>query len=237
MLKTILFAICYVFYMLFLEIKHLKYMIVKKVKGEEAAERYVRKVALKWAKFTIRSVGIDLEVRGQDNLIDEVCLFVSNHQSNLDIPTTMVATNRVMGFISKKELEKIPVLSGWMKRINSVFMDRENIREAVKSINEGVEILRNGHSLAIFPEGTRSKGGPVGDFKKGSLKLALKSQVPIIPVTIDGTYKSLEEHNRIKKSRVVVTIHEPIYVKELPKEKQNTLANDIREIIASGIQK
>lgn len=237
MLKTILFGIYVIFYMLFLEIKHLKYIIIKGLKGDKAADTYVRRVTLKWSKSIIRSIGIDLEVRGQDNLIDEVCLFVSNHQSNLDIPTIMVATNSSMGFISKKELEKIPMLSGWMKRLKSVFMDRENIREAVKSINQGVEILKTGNSLAIFPEGTRSKGGPVGDFKKGSLKLALKSQVPIIPVTIDGTYKSLEEHNRIRKSRVIVTIHKPIYVKELSKEKQNTLSSDIREIIANGIEK
>ena len=124
-----------------------------------------------------------------------------------------------------------------MTQINCIFMDRDNIRESVRSINEGVELLKSGHSMVIFPEGTRSKGKRVGDFKKGSMKLALKSGVPIVPVTIDGSYKLLEKNNQYnKKDRIVrVIIDKPMYPTELSKEQQVNLAENIKQIILSNI--
>lgn len=138
-----------------------------------------------------------------------------------------------MGFIAKKELEKIKAISGWMKEIHCVFMDRSNVRESIKAINEGVENLKNGHSMVIFPEGTRSKGPSLGEFKKGSMKLAIKAEVPIVPIAIDGTYKAREGNkgNKITSADVKITIAKPINVKELTKEEKSNLSENIRNIL------
>ncbi len=223
--------------MILLGMKGIKYNFIRKFKGEAAAYDYVKKTALLWSNHTIKSIGINLEIRGQENLIDEPCLFVANHQSLLDIPALIVAINKPVGFIGKKELSKIPVLSKWMGRSKSIFLDRENVREAIKSMNEGIENIKKGYSMAIFPEGTRSKSDNVLDFKKGSLKLALKPLAPIIPVSINGTYKSLEEHNRVRKADVIVTINKPIYTKDLSKEEISNLSVTVRNIIIDSKNK
>ena len=114
--------------------------------------------------------------------------------------------------------------------------DRENTREAIKVILEGVNYLKEGHSLCIFPEGTRSKSNNVGSFKKGSLKLALKSGVPIVPVTIDGAYKILEENNRLRKAHVIVTVDKPIYTEGMTKEEQNDLIDEIKSKIVKNLE-
>jgi 1-acyl-sn-glycerol-3-phosphate acyltransferase len=91
--------------------------------------------------------------------------------------------------------------------------------------------------LVIFPEGTRSKGNNIGEFKQGSLKLALKSGVPIVPIAINGSYKLREgnEKSRIKSAEVKVTICEPIYTNNLSKEEQTNLAETVRKVIANNI--
>ena len=160
----------------------------------------------------MRLSGARITVTGEEYLKEgETYLFVSNHQSNFDIPLLLSAIRCPKGFIAKKELGNIPILTFWMKKIHCVFMDRDNIRKSAEAIVKGIQILKAGHSMVIFPEGTRSKGGPVKEFKAGSFKLALKSKVKIIPVTIDGSYKLLDANGgKIKAADVAVTLHEPI---------------------------
>src|SRR5699024_1808110 len=91
------------------------------------------------------------------------------------------------GFIAKVELTKFPIVSQWMKEMKCIFMDRSDRRQSLQSIKEGINILKNGHSMVIFPEGTRSKSDAMGEFKAGSMTLATKSGVPIVPITISGS--------------------------------------------------
>jgi 1-acyl-sn-glycerol-3-phosphate acyltransferase len=123
-----------------------------------------------------------------------------------------------------------------MKEIHCVFIDRSNIRESVKSINEGVENLKNGYNMCIFPEGTRSKGDQVGEFKKGSMKLALKSNSLVVPVAINGTYKVLEANGwKIKPADVSVKILKPIDTQSISKEEKKDLSNIIRNSIIKNM--
>lgn len=211
---------------------------VRKLKGDKEAEKLVNECVYDWAKYLVDNVGIDINVKGLENLPKGNCLYVANHQSLFDIPVLLVAIGKPMGFIAKKEMENLAIISSWMKAIHCVFMDRANVREAVKAINQGIKNLNDGYSMVIFPEGTRSKGPKVGEFKKGSMKLATKSKVPVVPITIDGTYKAREgnEKNKIKPAKVNIIINKPIYMDELTKEQQGSLAQDIREIIKSQIE-
>ena len=101
--------------------------------------------------------------------------------------------DRLVGFVAKKEVLKVPILSYWLPRAKCIPLDRQNPRDAVRVINEGVKNLKDGYSMMIFPEGTRSLDGKHSPFKKGSLKLAIKAKVPIVPVTIDASFTSFEK--------------------------------------------
>lgn len=200
-------------------------------------EEYIHKITTRWAKFIMKLSGARITVIGEENLPkDQTVLFVANHQSNFDIPLLMSSINMPKGFIAKKELEKWPMISTWMRYINCIFMDRSNLRKSAEAIVEGTKLLKSGYSMVIFPEGTRSKGGPVGEFKSGSFKLATKSKRQIVPVTIDGTYKLLEANkNWIKGADIKLIIHPPIDVTSLSKEESDNLHNTVRSIISKDL--
>lgn len=200
-------------------------------------DEYIHKVTTKWAKFVMKLSGAKITIIGEENLPkDETVLFVANHQSNFDIPLIMSCIDVPKGFIAKKELETWPMISTWMKYLKCIFMDRSNLRKSAEAIVEGTKLLKSGYSMVIFPEGTRSKGGPVGEFKAGSFKLATKSKRQIVPVTIDGTYKLLEANkNWIKKADVKLIIHPPIDTTSLSKEETDNLHNTVRSIISKDL--
>lgn len=190
-----------------------------------------------WAKHRLYSTGSKINVNGLENLPkDETVLFVSNHQSNFDIPLLLAELPVPKGFIAKKELSNVPILSKWMRYINCLFMDRDDLKQSMQVILEGIKLLKGGYSMVVFPEGTRSKGGPAGEFKAGSFKLALKSKVKIVPITIDGTYKILEQNNyKIKPAEVSLYIHPPIETTNLTKDEIADLPQRVEKIILSKL--
>lgn len=236
-MRSILLYLSFVFYMFGAVFKKIKLNYIRKHISEEAAQEYIFKCVTGWAKYIIDFIGVNVKVIGAENITHESCLFVSNHQGSMDIPLIIAYAGKPVGFIAKKEMLKLKFITSWMKEINCIFMDRSNVRESVKSINEGAETLKSGHSLVIFPEGTRSKGPQLGEFKKGSMKLATKSGVPIVPVTIDGSYKIREanKHNELKSADVKITFSKPIYIDELTKEEQSDLSETIRNIINKNL--
>lgn len=191
-----------------------------------------------WANFVIKLSGCKVHVEGLENIPrDKAALFVSNHQSNFDIPLLMSVIDTPKGFIAKKELENIPLLSKWMKSIQCVFMDRDNLRQSAESIVKGINILKSGHSMVIFPEGTRSKGGTHSDFKAGSFKLATKSKALIVPVTLDGTYNVLEKNNnKITASDLKVIIHKPIDTTTLSNDELKNLHESVQDIVFGALK-
>lgn len=238
-METLLFYLDFSIYMLKALFIKFKLEKLKKHGTEDEVMQLINKTVEEWTSHVLNKVHANIEVIGRENITDETCLYVSNHQGNFDIPILLNILRKPIGFIAKKELLKFKTFSYWMKQIKCIFLDRDNVRESMKSMNQGVEILKSGYSMAIFPEGTRSKGTEIGDFKKGSMKLALKAGVPVVPITIDGSYKLLEKNNQYDKNKrnVRITIGKPIYVKELSREQQNSLAEDVKKIIMNNINK
>ncbi|MEY7999133.1 lysophospholipid acyltransferase family protein [Clostridium sp. Mt-5] len=237
MLKTILFYLIFILYMVNTWVKKFKLDKIKKIGNKEDIEKYIYNCVKDWAIFILNLVNARVKIEGEENLPQVPCLFIANHQGFFDIPIIISSLNRTVGFIAKKEITKFRLITYWMKQINCVFIDRQNIRESIKSINEGIKILKSGHSMVIFPEGTRSKGPKIGEFKKGSLKLAFKSKVPIVPIAIDGSYKLREgnKHNIIKPADVKMTICKPIYTDNLSKEEMSNLSYIIKQRISEKI--
>lgn len=228
--------IIYGFYIILVIIKGLKYECIKKFKGEASALEYSQKTTYLWCKFTIKIIGIDLEIKGLENIPKEPCVFIGNHSSILDIPILLSTVDRNIGFISKKEILKTPVIGYWLRRTNCVALDRENPRTAITAINDAVKNLKDGSSMAIFPEGTRNKEGKVGEFKKGSLKLATKAKAKIVPVSIDRASRAFEDTREFKPTKIKLVFGEVIGTNNLSKEEEIDLAENIRNTIISNLE-
>ena len=185
-----------------------------------------------WAHSLVLASGVNVKIKGLEKIPQGPVLIVSNHQSNFDFAILLGCIEKPKGFVAKIELAGIPVVSPWMRNIGCVFMNRSDIRQSLKVMNEAAEIISNGQSMVIFPEGTRSRGENIADFKKGSLKLAAKAGVPIVPVTINGTYKVLEANKGlIRPLDVKVVISEPVIYANLLKEDKDRINEIIRDII------
>ncbi len=120
---------------------------------------------------------------------DEPVLFVSNHQGSFDIPLLLGYIDKPKAFIAKWELRYLPFIGSWMKELGCIFIKRNDFRQTLKAFKGAGEVFKKGQSLVIFPEGTRSRSSKLGEFKRGSLKIALREKVPVVPVTIKGSYK------------------------------------------------
>lgn len=194
-------------------------------------------VAQKWARSLVKFAGVTVEITGKEKVpSNSSVLFVSNHQGNFDIPLLLGYIDKPKGFIAKIELNKVPLIRTWMTHLNCVFMDRSDLRQSLKVLKKAADYLKAGYSMVIFPEGTRSKGQALGEFKAGSLKLALKAGVPIIPITISGSYKIMEQNGFIiKPAHVKLIIHDPITTVGLSKEQATELPQKVRTIIEQDL--
>lgn len=237
MLRTIAWYTNFAFSLVGTVPKLYKVKSLEKQGKEDEKFEYVHKYVAKWAKSQVKMSGIKVTVFGEENIPKDIpVVFMSNHQSNFDIALFLVYIEKYKGFVAKTELKKIPILRTWMEHINCVFMDRNDLRQSVKTIIEGIQIIKEGHSLVIFPEGTRSKGNQMGEFKAGSFKLATKPKVPIIPVTIKDSYKVMEQNgNKIKPADIEIYIHPMVETANLSKQEIDALPDQVKAIIASKL--
>lgn len=235
MIRTIVFFSYMGISLIFSSIFRIKIKFLTNKGDLDGRRNYIHKITSNWAKLVIKIAGAKVNIVGLENLpSDQTVLFVSNHQSNFDIPLLLSCIDIPKGFIAKKELENWPLISTWMKYINCILMDRDNLRKSAEAIVDGIKLLKSGYSMVIFPEGTRSKGGPVDEFKGGSFKLATKSKCLIVPLTINGTYKLMESNkNMIKGADIELVIHPQIDTSKLNKEELESLPETVHSIISS----
>ena len=203
----------------------------------EEERALIAEVTGKWVNDVVRKFDMHLTIEGQENIPEEACAFFVNHQGYGDIPTMFkVCEGKQVGFVAKDSAEKLPFISDWIKASEGIFIKRGETREGLKAIKEGAEKLKNGYSLIIFPEGTRSHCSEMADFKAGSFKLATKAGVPIVPVTINGSYHMFEDRNVITNGAVIdVIVHRPIETAGLSRSEQNQLSEKVENIVREGL--
>lgn len=214
-----------------------KGILASRASGDiEAEKQYINSAIQVWGTKFIEACHSTIEIYGKENLPTEgPIVYMSNHQSYVDIVALCSALSTIQfGYVAKKDLAKLPLYGEWIELIRSVMIDRDNPRESLKAISKGISFLKQGFSMLIFPEGTRSKSSTIGEFKKGAMKLATKPGVPIIPVSIEGTYKLYETQGYIKPGNVKIMIHPPVNTAGLTKEEENALSDKIRNIIIKG---
>ena len=199
---------------------------------------FVHKFTSNWTRKLLKILNVKVNVHGKENLPkDKNVLFIGNHQGNFDIPIYISCIDIPKGFVAKIELTKMAGVKNWMEYMNCIFMDRSSIRKAGEAIITGINSLKSGNSLVVFPEGTRSKGDKMGEFKAGSFKLATKSKVPIVPVTMNGSYKIMEgnSNKHLTSATVDIYIHPMIETANLSKEEQAELPEKVKSIIGSKL--
>lgn len=185
-----------------------------------------------WAIAMLRFASVTTDVYGLENIPKGPVLFAPNHQSNWDIMLAETYLDQC-GIVSKQEVGRIPIIKLWTDLLGVVFIDRSDPRQTVKALKDCEKQLLEGRNFIIFPEGTRSKGEELGEFKTGSLRIATKHGIPIIPVSIDGSYKIMEaNHGKwIKPAHVIMTIQPPIETAGMDKAAQRTIGTEIRQSI------
>ena len=199
------------------------------------AKKRISLAIVSWAfRVVIFISGIKRTVIGEENVPkDQAVLYVSNHRSIFDIVITYPRVPSPTGFIAKQEILKVPLLDIWMIYLDCLFLDRKNLKKGLEMILSAIDKVKNGISIFIYPEGTRNKtDAPLGEFHKGSFKIAQKSGCPIVPVVVNHTEDIFEKHIPfIKSTHVVIEYCKPVIINELSKEDQKNIDGYIKNII------
>ena len=173
---------------------------------------YARHARL-WARLALALNRVRVTVAGAENIPDGPVIFMSNHQSNFDILSLLSSMPRQLHWIAKKELFEIPVFGPSMRRGGYIPLDRGDGRKALQSMDEAAATIRQGKSVVMFPEGTRSPDLKLLPFKRGGFILARKAGVPVIPVTINGSGR-LNPPNQIRlySGNIRMVLHPAVIV-------------------------
>lgn len=194
-----------------------------------------------WAFRCVRFLaGAKVDYIGEENIpSDTPVLYIGNHRSFFDVVLTYIRVPRPTGYIAKKSMEKVPLLNIWMRNLHCLFLDRENVKAGMQTILAAIDLMKNGKSICIFPEGTRNKEeGTLLPFHEGSFRIAAKADCPIVPMTINNSAAVFEnQFPWIKKAHVIIEYGKPIYIRELPRVQQKKLAPYVQEIIMETYHK
>jgi 1-acyl-sn-glycerol-3-phosphate acyltransferase len=192
-----------------------------------------------WSRVSLGMAGISLEVTGVDKVpFDTPVIFMSNHQGYFDTLALFLALPQRFSWIAKEELFRIPVFGYSMARAGYVPLNRAGDgRRALKSIEAAAALIRNGRSVVIFPEGSRTFDGRLLPFKKGGFLLAGKAGVPIVPVTINGSMKvNPKTRLELHPGTIRVRIADPIPTASLDAHDRKRLLEDVRRAIDEGLE-
>lgn len=194
------------------------------------------RVARLWARSILLVARIKVQVKGLEHIDPRRSyIFMANHQSNFDIPVLLGHLDVQFRWLAKAELFKIPIFGRGMRGCGYISIDRSDRRAAIESIRQAAQTIRNGTSVLIFPEGTRSYDGRIQEFKKGGFYLARKSGVPIVPVIIRGTWAVMPRNSlRIRPGRVAIEVKAPIETSRFEGRAKNALMAHVHRVISDA---
>jgi 1-acyl-sn-glycerol-3-phosphate acyltransferase len=192
--------------------------------------------AMSAVRLADRMAGIRVRSEGLENIPPGVCIFVSNHVSNVDPLALVPAIPRRIALLAKKEVFRIPILSIAMRQAGLVPVDREDREAAAGSVDIAVERLKEGLSFVVFAEGTRSADGRLRPFKRGTFVMAIRAGVPIVPVSLIGTQNLMRKgHWSLYPGEVIVRFGPPIDSSEYTLERRGELLARVEAAVAEGL--
>ncbi len=191
-----------------------------------------------WMGSILKLAGVTVQVEGAEHFPPSPAIYVCNHQGLLDIPvllTHMGGLPRAM--MAKASIGKVPLLRGWMELFDCIFVQRDDPKSARASYEKSVRLVKSGRDLCIFPEGTRSKDGGIGEFKNGSFRLAGITGAPIVPMVLDGTRTLFEDHHGWLKPGVVrLRLLPPIETAALSRDQLKELPAQVHAMMDEAIR-
>ena len=196
----------------------------------------VLRVANLWARLLLLISNVKVEIKGEENvLVDRAQIFMANHQSNFDIFILQAYIPCQFRWLAKKELFRIPVFGLAMKRVGAIEIDRGNRVIAIKNLDEAVQKIKEGIPVVTFPEGTRSRDRRIKSFKKGAFYMAIKSGVPITPISIIGSGEIMSKSSlKVHPGKITMVIDKPIEVKDYSIESRDELITKVRDAIVKN---
>lgn len=231
MIRLVLVAIAFLLYFIISFPLYLVLLLIG-VKRPDIRAR-VGQWAVRWGfKGVLLAAGVKVKVKGLENIPKEAVLFVGNHRSFFDIPVIYSTVPLLTAFVSKKQVKKVPFLSWWMTCINCLFLDRQDVKQALQMVLAGIELIKNGTSVCIMPEGTRNHEDEMLPFKEGSFKMAEKTGCPIVPIAMwknDDIFEA--QFPKVRAKTVTVYYGEPVRMDELSKDEKKKVGVLVRSRI------
>lgn len=187
-----------------------------------------------WSPVVLLICGVTLVITGKENIHSgKKYIYISNHESLLDIPAIFAAIPVNLFFIAKKELKKVPFMGWAMQMGGMIFIDRKNKEQAKKDMLRAGELINNGKNIISFPEGTRAKTNEMGVFKRGTFLLAVNTGISIVPIAIKGARELLPSGSfRLKTGKIYLHIFPPVSPKDYSQDTVETFAADLRKKIS-----
>jgi 1-acyl-sn-glycerol-3-phosphate acyltransferase len=191
------------------------------------------KCARAWSWMILKTTGVHVEVDGLERLDrSRSYIFASNHQSIYDIPILFASLPFQLRIIAKDSLGRIPFMGWHLRRTGHVLVDRA--RPGAGVVRKMARLVKQGHSLIVFPEGTRSTDGSVAAFKGGPFVIALQSALPVVPISVVGSrHVMFRGEVTVRPGRVTVIVHQPIETANVPREAAREFASTVRDVVAS----
>ena len=197
---------------------------------------FAHRCARAWAWLILRTTGVRVRVTGLEHLEPgRSYVFASNHQSIYDIPIVFASIPAQLRIVAKASLGRIPFMGWHLHRAGHVLVDRRNPGPDI--VRKMVRLVREGSSLIVFPEGTRSVDGAVGRFKKGSFAVAVDARLPVVPVSVAGSRHVMQKGRlMVCPGDVLLTVHAPLPTSGLPRNEVAPFADRVRSIVAPAAQ-
>ena len=199
----------------------------------------IEKIIRAWSRVWLAASGTKLEVEGAENIDpNRSYVVVANHLSTLDIMACLLAVPLPIRFLAKKELFRVPVLAQGMRMVGIIEVDRE-ARGAVHSeVNrQSRELIEKGRSLIIYAEGTRPRNGVMKPFKKGAFTMDIRSGLPVLPLSIHGSYEAWPPGTPLVRGGVIrVVLDKPVETEGMSTSDTGDLRDQVREVIAGRVE-
>jgi len=192
-----------------------------------------------WARAVLASSGVKVHVRGLEKVdFSRNYVYVSNHASMFDIPAIVASVPDQIRIIYKKELEVIPIFGWGLKWGSYIGIDRGRGPKAMRSLEEAIDKIRNGASVLLYAEGTRTQDGDLQPFKRGAFNIAVRAGIPVVPLTVNGTFPILPKGSIVIRPRPAeIVLDTPIPVEGQGKEEELRLMDRVHEAIQKNYDK
>jgi 1-acyl-sn-glycerol-3-phosphate acyltransferase len=187
-------------------------------------------------RLVLRLAGIRVRVEGLENIPSGVCVFASNHASNLDPVALVPNIPRRVALLAKKEVFRVPILSKALRQAKLIPVDRADKESAAESVDIAVKYMKEGLSFCVYPEGTRSRDGRLLPFKKGTFLMAIRAAAWVVPVSLAGTPRLMRKGDwTIHPGEVVVRYGPAIKASEYAEDQRDQLRQRVQDLVAAGL--